>query len=69
MNTSTLPDVIGRKFGQLTVTEELPRRYSQRRVRCVCECGTQKETRLVDLVRGQTVSCGCWKRKPRKVKA
>ena len=58
---------IGDKFNQLTVLKELPRKVlpsgqTNRTFLCVCDCGKQKEVRLVHLSRGRIKSCGCLKR-------
>jgi hypothetical protein len=57
-------DVVGKKFGRLTVVSEAePRRYasgaSSRMVMCQCECGTIKPVLVSSLIRGGTKSCGC----------
>lgn len=58
MNTEI---VIGKKFGVLKITEELPNIFSNGRsfryVRAVCECGHIGEWRLNTLKKMQ--SCGC----------
>lgn len=48
-------DLMGRKFGKLTVIK----RINTRRWLCECECGNQKEAVTSDLVRGNAKSCGC----------
>ena len=56
-------DLIGQRFGRLTVVEETPalqKSYSCRLFVCKCDCGTI--TRPIDgrnLTRGHTTSCGC----------
>jgi hypothetical protein len=47
--------VVGRRFGRLTVIEELP----GRNCRCRCQCGRTTFKRLKHLVAGRTKSCGC----------
>jgi len=42
-------------FGRLTVVALL----SNRRCRCICECGNTTTPYLQDVVRGNTKSCGC----------
>lgn len=54
-------DLVGRRFGRLSVISLHPERGSTRQLRwvCLCDCG---ETSVVDghsLVRGSTKSCGC----------
>lgn len=59
-------DLIGQKFGRLTVTGEAPRHRTPKGVSvvlwyCKCDCGKENITvRGSDLKRGKTVSCGCW---------
>lgn len=56
-------DYTGSKFGRLEVLERT-RRYENGRYKtyykCRCECGKTIETRADGLVRGTTVSCGCY---------
>ncbi len=47
--------VVGRRFGRLTVIEELPGRNCL----CRCRCGRTTVKRLKHLVAGRTQSCGC----------
>ena len=49
----------GQRFGRLTVIEEVQAMGASRRVRCSCDCGAEKVTRLSMLLRGDTTSCGC----------
>ena len=59
-------NMIGRKFGRLTVIERVP--IPQFTVnnhawwRCKCDCGTVIETSGANLRRGSTRSCGCLRR-------
>lgn len=63
-------DIIGKKFGKLTVLKEEKRtpRYRNGILRghriyylCQCECGNQIVTQRDCLLRGNTKSCGCLK--------
>lgn len=57
---STKVDIIGKRFGMLTVIEELPHiKYERRKVKCMCDCGTIRECIVSDLTTGHTNSCGC----------
>lgn len=54
----------GQVFGALTVVKEAPKKrlpsgQINRVIVCRCECGTVKDVRLLHLVRGRIVSCGC----------
>ena len=52
--------MIGKKFGRLTVLEELSERKNGGKVyKCVCECGKYIDVRGAFLRNGQTKSCGC----------
>lgn len=53
------PDLIGRKFGRLTVVKEVESHTSQRRWLCECECGGTAEVNSHTLTSGHTQSCGC----------
>lgn len=53
-------DLVGHRFGRLTVIEEAPEltRY-RHRWRCRCECGQETVVAGHHLRSGATVSCGC----------
>ena len=64
----------GQRFGRLTVIAEARCRWRKgknrgrdyyrkvRMVTCRCDCGTVKDFILDNMVRGDTVSCGCRRR-------
>jgi hypothetical protein len=57
-------DLIGQRFGQLTVVADAPDRCTatgrpQRYLLCTCDCGQQTEVFISNLKRGLTKSCGC----------
>jgi hypothetical protein len=53
-------DLIGQRFGRLTVLERAPNdKDGSVCWRCICECGTKKEIRGSALIYGDTRSCGC----------
>lgn len=52
-------DLIGRKFGRLTVTTYLMSRPGRTRWGCLCECGTEVEVLAEKLKSRKTQSCGC----------
>lgn len=60
-----LENLIGKKFGRLTVIEEVTSNIKYRRTwRCKCECGNTKDIIVTtgDLKNGHTQSCGCLQR-------
>ena len=42
--------------------EDCPDRNTTRYVTAQCECGTVKEVKLFDIIRGRSLSCGCLQR-------
>jgi hypothetical protein len=54
-------DLLGNKYGRLTLVQEAAKRGKNRYWMCQCDCGTIKEVSQVHLVHGKTVSCGCKK--------
>ena len=54
-------DLVGQKFGRLTVIEKTDQRGKGRRViwLCKCECGNTKLATTHDLKNGDVKSCGC----------
>lgn len=61
-------DIIGDKYGRLTVLEEVEpywnpsRTYKTRKFLCKCECGNKLEIVMSSLRSGKTKSCGCYNR-------
>jgi hypothetical protein len=54
------PDIIGKKFGKLTVIKLLEEKiYKQRAWLCECDCGNFKKTTTAKLSTGQSTNCGC----------
>lgn len=56
-------DVVGNKYGSLTVVEELMRQRRSRMVLVQCDCGNRTMVDLNNLESGNTKSCGCVGRK------
>lgn len=58
-------EMVGRKFGRLTVIEEYDsiicsgRRYL--RWKCICDCGNVAFVKGINLRSGHTISCGCYR--------
>lgn len=53
-------DVIGKKFGYLTVlSEEESIKGERRKVKCLCDCGNIHICSVTDLTTKHTMSCGC----------
>src|SRR5687768_17367489 len=61
-------DLVGQRFGRLTVTERLPKRiYGGQPVafwRCQCECGGEIAVSTGNLRSANTASCGCVRTPP-----
>lgn len=53
------PNLIGKKFGRLTVIKEIESSSSQRRWLCECDCGKTIGINSHTLTSGHTKSCGC----------
>ena len=57
-------NLLGKKFGKLTVIEETDRRMAHCIVwKCLCECGGISYVNTNDLRQGKIISCGCIKSK------
>lgn len=55
-------DLIGKKFGRLTVIKRLENNKDmQRKWLCLCDCGNEKVVLGVSLRQNHTLSCGCYK--------
>ena len=54
--------LVGKRFGKLTVTKQLKKRYFGNIVwECLCDCGSVTEVSTNALKEGNTKSCGCFK--------
>lgn len=53
-------DLTGQKFGMLTVIKRIGTDGRRAVWRCKCDCGKRKDVRSIDLLSGNTKSCGCW---------
>lgn len=65
------PDIIGQRFGMLTVVSEEEsvldaRGHRIRMFTCQCDCGGEKLARYNNLTRGNTLSCGCTRFRKKK---
>lgn len=54
--SKTLRETIGKKFGRLTI---ISAGSQKRKCICKCDCGTEKELYLSNVLSGKTKSCGC----------
>ena len=54
-----IADMVGKKFGKLTVIEMSDKQGIYYRYLCKCECGNTKVLRGASLRNGLTKSCGC----------
>ena len=58
-------DLIGQKFGRLTVisfNEEVSKQKGYSCWNCKCDCGNEKVIRGNSLKNGHTTSCGCYQK-------
>jgi hypothetical protein len=60
---NNVKDLVGQKFGRLTVIEDSGERYYQViKWRCKCECGNECLAMGYQLKNGSIKSCGCYNR-------
>lgn len=57
-------DLLGQKFGKLTVIGESAKTNREARWLCLCECGKEKSILSSTLKNGNTRSCGCLRNIP-----
>lgn len=58
----SIKDLTGLIFGKLTVCEITSKRIDRKVVwNCICDCGRSCEVISVNLINGDTTSCGCYK--------
>jgi hypothetical protein len=56
-------ELIGQRFGRLTVLQQTSSRNGRRCYVCLCDCGAERVVQANRLRRGETQSCGCVRRK------
>lgn len=62
-NKDKLKNLIGQKFGRLTVIKRDENSKTNHTMWiCKCECGKVKRVDSSNLIRGTTLSCGCYKK-------
>jgi hypothetical protein len=54
-------EMVGKRFGRLSVIRQAPVSKRQRRWICSCECGNETVVIGAHLTNGHTTSCGCFK--------
>lgn len=59
---SKILDLIGKRFGRLTVIERVENKGKSTRYLCRCDCGKEKIFYTTNLVRGLSTSCGCYRK-------
>ena len=65
-----MEDIIGKKFGRLTVlekTDKKPPKDTHYYYRCKCDCGNECLVLKNNLKRANTTSCGCYKKEQTKI--
>lgn len=60
-------NLLGRRFGKLTVISSAGRLWKKYYWNCICDCGIEKKIRGTHLTHGKIISCGCSKRERRCV--
>ncbi len=55
-------DLTGQRFGRLTVIGRAQKEPNKLLWHCRCDCGNEVDVCGASLIRGLTLSCGCWKR-------
>lgn len=62
---SKTKDISGQAFGRLTALERRGKDATRKTIwNCVCACGKQTQATMLNLVTGNTKSCGCLRRRP-----
>lgn len=56
-----LRDLAGQSFGRWTVLRYVGVAHSRTSWHCRCRCGTERVVAGINLTRGGSTSCGCWK--------
>jgi len=62
MRNADHDDLIGKRFGYLTVLEFAGHKNKRMHYLCRCDCGKEKTVDKYSLLTGHTISCGCLRR-------
>ena len=54
-------NLIGQKFGRLTVVSKSKTINNHTKWHCICDCGNECDVFTTNLLQGMTTSCGCYK--------
>lgn len=65
MGRRNYDNIVGRKFGRMTVLEIAKGNVGRSMARCVCDCGNETTTQVQYLLHGHTRSCGCYREEHR----
>ena len=57
----SIEELIGQRFSRLTVVS-IVKAAGRKRLKCVCDCGNEKNVYVFNLKSGGTKSCGCLKK-------
>lgn len=49
----------GRRFGRTKVLKPAKTQYNRTRWKCICDCGVEFIANTMNLMQGNTKSCGC----------
>lgn len=55
-------DLLGKKFGRLTVYAVCYNKRGKRAWKCLCDCGNENIVETAELIRGKSTSCGCYRK-------
>ena len=58
-----MSEFIGKRYGRWSILSESINKSKdgRKQVYCLCDCGTQKDVILKNIIRGISTSCGCYK--------
>ena len=59
MNRKNYEEIIGERYGKLTIVGYKKEKGKKAIAICKCDCGGTKETQYTNLTIGKTMSCGC----------
>jgi len=54
---------VGQRFGRLVTLERHSEKYKRTHWTCQCDCGNKIRAENSNLMRANTLSCGCWRRR------
>jgi hypothetical protein len=62
LGAGAVTELVGQRFGRLIVVDGADAVKGRKAAKCVCDCGSHHVVAIIQLKRGRSRSCGCFRR-------